>query len=85
VCYQLGCFLICYGTRGADTLQAAHKLGIDFGIVFLYCRRIVCALREIGLQVITWGNKDCYNETMRWVMCSTEYYTSQNFLVVADG
>lgn len=54
--------------RGADSLQAAHKLAIGFGTVFLYCRRVIRALREIGLQVITWGDEDHHNETMTHVM-----------------
>ncbi|KAG1734244.1 uncharacterized protein EDB91DRAFT_1084147 [Suillus paluster] len=66
--YQLACFLLCYGTRGGDSLQAAHKLGIGFGTVFLYCKRIVRALQEIGMQVVTWGDEDRQNETTRWVM-----------------
>ncbi|KAG1750582.1 uncharacterized protein EDB91DRAFT_1078600 [Suillus paluster] len=66
--YQLACSLLCYGTRGGDSLQAAHKLGIGFGTVFLYCKRIVHALREIGMQVVTWGDEDRQNETTRRVM-----------------
>jgi hypothetical protein len=66
--YQLACFLIRYGTRGANPLQAAHKLGIGFGTVFLYCRRVVRVLREIGMQVIAWGNEDRRNETARRIM-----------------
>lgn len=62
--YQLACFLVRYGIRGADPLQAAHKLGIGFGTVFLYCRRVVRALREIGMQVVTWGDEDRRNKTM---------------------
>ncbi|KAG2741603.1 hypothetical protein P692DRAFT_20668624, partial [Suillus brevipes Sb2] len=66
--YQLGCFLIRYGTRGANPLQAAHKLGVGFGTVFLYCRRVVRALRELRMQVISWGDEDRRNETTQRVM-----------------
>ena len=58
VCYQLACFLLRYGTRGADTLQATHKLGVGFGTVFLYCKRVVRALRELGLNAVTWGDEN---------------------------
>ncbi|KAJ7314285.1 hypothetical protein DFH08DRAFT_821639 [Mycena albidolilacea] len=38
--YQLGCFLICYGTYGSDTLGTAQKLSIGLGTVILYCGRV---------------------------------------------
>ncbi|KAG1725681.1 hypothetical protein EDD22DRAFT_853646 [Suillus occidentalis] len=66
--YQLACFLLRYGTRGGDSLQAAHKLGIGFGTVFLYCKRVVRALREIGMQVVTWGDETRQNEMTRRVL-----------------
>ncbi|KAG0700992.1 hypothetical protein DFH29DRAFT_806837 [Suillus ampliporus] len=58
--YQLACLLLWYGSRGADPLQAAHKLAIGFGAVFmfLYCRRVVRALRELGVQVVSWMYTD---------------------------
>lgn len=66
--YQLGCFLIHYWTHGANPLQAGHKLGVGFGTVFLYCRCVVRALQELGMQVITWGDKDRRNKTTQCVM-----------------
>ncbi|KAI0037464.1 hypothetical protein FA95DRAFT_1619051 [Auriscalpium vulgare] len=54
--HQLGCFLMRYGRRGSDTLDAAEKMGIGLGTVFLYCRRVTRALREIGLLVVSWGD-----------------------------
>ncbi|KAG2128662.1 uncharacterized protein EDB93DRAFT_153247 [Suillus bovinus] len=66
--YQLACFLLRYGTRGADSMQAVHKLGIGFGTVFMYCKRVVCALRELGLDVVTWGNDDRLQQVATHVM-----------------
>ncbi|KAG2071469.1 hypothetical protein BDR04DRAFT_1142230 [Suillus decipiens] len=66
--YQLACFLLRYGSRGANPLQAAHKLAIGFGTVFLYCRRVVWALRELGIQVVAWGDAECRQETSQYIM-----------------
>ncbi|KAG2743576.1 hypothetical protein P692DRAFT_20821652 [Suillus brevipes Sb2] len=66
--YQLACFLLRYGTRGADSMQAAHKLGIGFGTVFMYCKRVVRVLRELGLDVVTWGNDDRLQQVATHVM-----------------
>ncbi|KAG1790670.1 uncharacterized protein HD556DRAFT_1192189, partial [Suillus plorans] len=63
--YQLACFLLQYGSRGADPLQAAHKLAIGFGTVFLYCRRVV---RELGVQVVSWGDDERRRETSEYIM-----------------
>lgn len=68
VCFQLACFLLRYGILGANPMQATHKLGIGFGTVFLYCRRVVCALRELGLKVVKWGNEERHQEIARHVM-----------------
>lgn len=56
--YQLACFLMRYGCRGADSLGVAQRMGISFGSVFLYCRRVTRALRELGLEVVTWGDTE---------------------------
>lgn len=66
--YQLACFLLRYGTRGADALQAAHKLGVGFGTVFLYCRRVVRALRELGMGVVTWGDENRLRQVATHIM-----------------
>lgn len=66
--YQLACFLLRYGTRGANPLQAAHKLAIGFGTVFLYCRRVVRALRELGIHVVSWGDDERRQETSEYIM-----------------
>ncbi|KAF8835017.1 hypothetical protein BDN67DRAFT_873383, partial [Paxillus ammoniavirescens] len=56
--YQLACFLMQYGMRGADSLSVAHKLGISFGSVFLYCRRVVRAIHMLGLEAVSWGDEE---------------------------
>lgn len=52
-----------YGTLGADALSVAHKMGIGFGAVFLYCKRVTRAFRELGLQVLRWGDNERHNES----------------------
>ncbi|KAJ7154412.1 hypothetical protein C8R43DRAFT_1126492 [Mycena crocata] len=52
--YQLGCFLIRYGTIGSDTLGTAQKLSVGFGTVFLYCRRVTRAIRELRPRFLGW-------------------------------
>jgi hypothetical protein len=56
--YQLACCLLQYGTRGVNPLQAAHKLAIGFRTAFLYCRRVVRALQELGIHVVSWGDDE---------------------------
>lgn len=56
--YQLGCFLIRYGSIGSDTLGTAQKLSIGFGTVFLYCKRVCRALRELRRQYIGWPSPE---------------------------
>lgn len=52
--YQLGCFLVRYGAIGSDTLGTAQKLSIGFGTVFLYCRRVTRAIRELRSRFVGW-------------------------------
>lgn len=52
--FQLGCFLVRYGTIGSDTLGTSQKLSIGFGTVFLYCRRVTRALRELRPKFLGW-------------------------------
>ncbi|EAU83249.2 hypothetical protein CC1G_11885 [Coprinopsis cinerea okayama7 len=61
--YQLATFLLRYASRGSDTLSVAKRMGIGVGTVWLYCRRVTRALRELGLEVITWGDEDRHRET----------------------
>lgn len=53
--FQFACFLMRFGTMGADARSAAHRMGIGFGTVFLYCRRVSKALRRLGIQYADWG------------------------------
>ncbi|KAF9059602.1 hypothetical protein BDP27DRAFT_1497896 [Rhodocollybia butyracea] len=50
--YQLGMFLIRYGTLGSDSLDAALKLNIGHGTVFLYCRCVTRAIQELKSSYI---------------------------------
>ncbi len=52
--YQLGAFLVRYACRGSDTLWTAQKLGIGFGSVFNYCRRVMHAIRELRDRFLGW-------------------------------
>lgn len=61
--YQLATFLIRYGTRGSDAMNAAKKMGIGLGSVWLYCRRVTRALRELGVKAISWGDENRHNTT----------------------
>jgi len=61
--YQLACFLMHYGARGCDATGTAHKMGIGEGTVFLYCRRVTWALRQLGIELVSWGNQACRQVT----------------------
>ncbi|KAE9388591.1 hypothetical protein BT96DRAFT_836010 [Gymnopus androsaceus JB14] len=52
--WQLGCFLICYGQLGSPAHDTMLKMGIGYGTVILYCRRVTRALRE---TFATWLNE----------------------------
>lgn len=80
--YQLACFLMRYGTRGADSLQVAHKLGIGFGSVFTYCHRVVRALRTIGLQVVSWGDDERRKVVSDYIF---DHYGFPQCLGILDG
>ncbi|KAG2046767.1 hypothetical protein BDR06DRAFT_838693, partial [Suillus hirtellus] len=66
--YKLECFLLQYGSCGTDPLQAAHKLMIEFGMMFLYCQRVVQALWELGVHIVLWGDDECRQETFEYIM-----------------
>ncbi|KAJ3534538.1 hypothetical protein NMY22_g6883 [Coprinellus aureogranulatus] len=65
--YQLAAFLMRYGSRASDALSVAKRVGIGVGTVWLYCRRVTRALRELGLTVITWGDEARRTETEQHV------------------
>ncbi|KAI0643112.1 hypothetical protein C8Q79DRAFT_928866 [Trametes meyenii] len=52
--YQLGTFLIRYASRGSDTLWVSQKLSIGFGTVFIYCRRVTRAIRQLRGRFLAW-------------------------------
>ena len=56
--FQLASYLLRFGWRGSDLLDVAHKMGLDFGMVYLYCRQIICVLREMELFVCSWGDNE---------------------------
>ena len=64
--FQLSAFLLRFGKRGADVTLAAKELGIGEGMVIDYCRRVTRALRELGLEVVTWGDKARQQETAQF-------------------
>jgi hypothetical protein len=55
---QLGCFLIRYGCIGSDAISTAQKLSIGFGTVFLYCRRVTRAIRQLRPRFVGWPTSD---------------------------
>ncbi|KIY61076.1 hypothetical protein CYLTODRAFT_363350, partial [Cylindrobasidium torrendii FP15055 ss-10] len=54
VIYQLGAFLIRYGTLGSNVQWTSLKVSIGIGTVLLYCCRVSRALRELKHQFCTW-------------------------------
>jgi hypothetical protein len=56
-----------YGSRGSDALSVAKRMGIGLGTVWLYCRHITRALREMGVTVISWGDEARRAETAEYI------------------
>ncbi|KAJ3712651.1 hypothetical protein C8R42DRAFT_313172 [Lentinula raphanica] len=56
--FQLAAFLIRYGQRGSPVFDVASKLGLGFGTVHLYCRRVTRALRELRSQHLGWLSEE---------------------------
>ncbi|KAG2076575.1 hypothetical protein BDR04DRAFT_1204618 [Suillus decipiens] len=61
----------------ASSFSMAHKVQIHFKLhtnsqldlaVFLYCHQVVQALWELGIQVASWGDDECHQETSEYVM-----------------
>ncbi|KAJ7222147.1 hypothetical protein GGX14DRAFT_387979 [Mycena pura] len=46
ISWQLGTFLIRYGQLGSSVQDTALKLGIGYGTVILYCKRVIRAIRN---------------------------------------
>ncbi|KAJ3981566.1 hypothetical protein F5890DRAFT_1534736 [Lentinula detonsa] len=45
--WQLACFLIRYGQLGSPVHDTMLKIGIGYGTVILYCRRVIRAFWEL--------------------------------------
>ncbi|QRV93585.1 DDE superfamily endonuclease [Ceratobasidium sp. AG-Ba] len=54
VFYQLGVFLIRYGISGSHFRHPKLLTSIGEGTVVLYCRRVIRAVREYGLECVVW-------------------------------
>ena len=54
VTYQFGVFLIRYGIIGSNAMEAAVKVSVGEGTVFNYCKRVVRAIREAGVDFVGW-------------------------------
>jgi len=80
--YQLATFLMRYGSRGSDAMSAAKKMGIGLGTVWLFCRRVTRALRELGLTVIEWGNEERHAETEQFIR---DKYGFEDCIGMLDG
>lgn len=51
---QLGVFLIRYGAMGTRISLSALLTSVGEGTVTLYCRRVVLAIRRLGLSCVGW-------------------------------
>jgi hypothetical protein len=58
IAWQLGAFLIRYGQLGSPVQDTSFKLGIGFGTVILYCRRVIRAVRELKPQYAQWFSEE---------------------------
>ncbi|KAJ7902211.1 hypothetical protein B0H13DRAFT_1621635, partial [Mycena leptocephala] len=58
ISWQLGAFLIRYGQLGSPARDTSLKLGIGFGTVILYCRRVTRAIRELKKQYAPWFSEE---------------------------
>ncbi|KAF8146655.1 hypothetical protein K438DRAFT_2093072, partial [Mycena galopus ATCC 62051] len=58
IVWQLGAFLIRYGQLSSPVQDTSFKLGIGFGTVILYCRRIIRALCEVKPQYVQWFSEE---------------------------
>ena len=63
-------------------MLAAKQLAIGLGSVFLYCRRVVRALRELGLDVLTWGNDARHEEVSQYIH---DNYGFPDCIGIVDG
>ncbi|CAE6534513.1 unnamed protein product [Rhizoctonia solani] len=54
--YQLAAFLLRYGHGYSDAFRPHAEMSIGEGSVFNYCKRVVRALRMLGLRAMAWPN-----------------------------
>lgn len=80
--HQLAAFLFRFGKRGADVMATAKELAIGAGTVILYCRRVTRALRELGIEVVSWGDADRQKQTADWI---EEHYGIPDCTGTVDG
>lgn len=52
--FQLAAFLLRYGRLGSSALSVAMELSIGEGTVFLYCKRVSRALRQLKSRFLGW-------------------------------
>lgn len=57
--FQLAAFLMRYGRLGSSALAVAMELSIGEGTVFLYCKRVSRALRQLKSQFLGWPDPAC--------------------------
>lgn len=67
--YQLGAILVRYALRGSDTLWTAQTLGIGFGSVFNYCRRVSRAIQELRDHFLGWPSPP-HKEVIATAVCA---------------
>jgi hypothetical protein len=51
---QLASFLLRYGDRGSNAFKVCRNLNIGEGTVFLYCRRVTRAIRQLRSKYLGW-------------------------------
>ncbi|KAG8731305.1 hypothetical protein FRC10_001809, partial [Ceratobasidium sp. 414] len=63
--YQLGVFLLRYGISGSHIRHPKLLTSIGEGTVVLYCRRVIQAIREHGLECVVWPTEERKREIKR--------------------
>ncbi|KAF8160253.1 hypothetical protein K438DRAFT_1499501, partial [Mycena galopus ATCC 62051] len=64
IAWQLSAFLIRYGQLGSPVLDTSLKLGIGYGTVILYCRRVTRAVHELKKKYAPWFSEEDQRATM---------------------
>ncbi|KAF7304138.1 DDE Tnp4 domain-containing protein [Mycena indigotica] len=58
ISWQLGAFLIRYGQLGSSVQDTALKLGVGYGTVLSYCRRVIRAIRMLKSKYASWLSEE---------------------------